>query len=253
MIAKGVTVSRGRLAIHGRWYRDGKDGRMPTIIISHEFGTNMHSTARYARRLCRQGYAVFLFDFCGSHTGTSRGRKPTEMSVLTEVVDLLVVIDYVEAQPFVDSEQLILMGCSQGGLVSAIAAEKRKDEIARLVLLYPALSIPDDARKGSMLGAEIDPAELPETFRIMERFEMGRRYAEDAMELNEWKEMLRYRNPVLIVHGTDDALVDVDYARKAVKIFPDARLVEIEGGKHLFPTAEEQRLAVEATLKFLWE
>ncbi len=26
--------------------------------------------------------------------------------------------------------------------------------------------------------------------------------------------MMQYKNPVLIVHGTDDGLVDIDYARK---------------------------------------
>ncbi len=32
--------------------------------------------------------------------------------------------------------------------------------------------------------------------------------------LSEWQ-MMRYENPVLIVHGTDDELVDIDY--KAAK------------------------------------
>ncbi len=31
--------------------------------------------------------------------------------------------------------------------------------------------------------------------------------------------MMRYKNPVLIVHGTDDELVDIDYARKAARYF----------------------------------
>ena len=58
---------------------------------------------------------------------------------------------------------------------------------------------------------------------------------------------------MLIVHGTEDELVDIDYARKAAKIFPNATLVEIEGGKHLFPTLKERKIAVEAAIRFLWE
>lgn len=253
LITRGIYIREGKLVIHGRWYMDGREEKWPAIIICHEFGTNMHSTARYAKILCRQGYAVFIFDFCGSESGTSQGRKSTEMSVTTEVVDLLKVIDYVESRPFVNNKHIFLMGCSQGGLVASLAAEKRKNEIEKLVLLYPALSIPDDARKGSMLDAEFHTDEIPETFVVMKRFNMGKRYMADAIVLSEWKEMMRYKNPVLIVHGTDDELVDIDYARKAAKIFPNAKLVEIDGGHHLFPTLEERKLAVEETIKFLWE
>lgn len=254
MIIRGVTIREGELAIHGKWYMDGRDEKLPTVIICHEFGTNMRFTGRYAQMLCRQGYAVFCFDFCGSESGTSQGRKSTEMSVTTEVVDLLVVLDYVESRPFVNTDAVFLMGCSQGGLVASLAAEKRKDEVRKLVLYYPALSIPDDARKGSMLGAVFNGDEIPESFKVLnDKFRVGKRYVADAIKLSEWREMMRYKNPVLIVHGTEDELVDIDYARKAVKIFPNATLVEIEGGKHLFPTLKERKIAVEAAIRFLWE
>ncbi|WP_456153605.1 alpha/beta hydrolase family protein, partial [Mogibacterium sp.] len=137
MITRGVTIREGSLAIHGRWYMDGREEKQPTIIICHEFGTNMRFTSRYAQMLCKQGYAVFIFDFCGSESGTSRGRKSTEMSVTTEVIDLLVVLDYVQDRPFVNKNAVFLMGCSQGGLVASLAAEKRKNEVKKLVLYYP--------------------------------------------------------------------------------------------------------------------
>ena len=254
MITRGVTIREGSLAIHGKWYMDGREEKQPTIIICHEFGTNMRFTSRYAQMLCKQGYAVFIFDFCGSESGTSRGRKSTEMSVTTEVIDLLVVLDYVQDRPFVNKNAVFLMGCSQGGLVASLAAEKRKNEVKKLVLYYPALSIPDDARKGSMLGAEFSGEEIRDSFKVMnDKFRVGKRYVADAIVLSEWREMMRYKNPVLIVHGTDDELVDIDYARKAAKIFPNAKLVEIKGGKHLFPSLEERKIAVAETIRFLWE
>ena len=86
-----------------------------------------------------------------------------------------------------------------------------------------------------------------------DKFRVGKRYVADAIVLSEWREMMRYKNPVLIVHGTDDELVDIDYARKAAKIFPNAKLVEIKGGKHLFPSLEERKIAVAETIRFLWE
>ena len=40
-----------------------------------------------------------------------------DMSVMTEMKDLKAVIDYAESLPYTDADRLVLMGCSQGGLV----------------------------------------------------------------------------------------------------------------------------------------
>jgi pimeloyl-ACP methyl ester carboxylesterase len=40
--------------------------------------------------------------------------------------------------------------------------------------------------------------------------------------------------PTLIVHGTADAILNIDgHGRRLAKVLPDARLAEIEGGPHL--------------------
>ena len=46
------------------------------------------------------------------------------MTVLTEAADLEAVIRYAQAQPESDPDHLILMGCSQGGFVSAMVAAR---------------------------------------------------------------------------------------------------------------------------------
>ncbi len=44
-----------------------------------------------------------------------------------------------------------------------------------------------------------------------DKFRVGKRYVADALLcLSEWREMMRYKQPVLIAHGTDDELVDID-------------------------------------------
>ncbi len=68
------------------------------------------------------------------------------MSVTTEVIDLLVVLDYVQDRPFVNKNAVFLMGCSQGSSLHLLP--KRKDEIKRNTLLA---SVPaPDARKSSL-------------------------------------------------------------------------------------------------------
>lgn len=55
--------------------------------------------------------------------GKSDGNT-TDMSVLTEVKDLEAVIEYAESKTYTNSSKILLMGCSQGGFVSAITAAK---------------------------------------------------------------------------------------------------------------------------------
>ena len=89
--------------------------------------------------------------------GSKNTDKTTDMSVLTEVMDLEVVIDHVlQLSPIDGDKGVVLMGCSQGGFVSALTAAKRKEQVSRLVLFYPALCIPDDARAGNLRRIQKD-------------------------------------------------------------------------------------------------
>ena len=48
------------------------------------------------------------------------------------------------------------------------------------------------------------------------------------------QEISSYRGPVLIVHGTKDNIVNLEYSRQAQRSYPDAKLHIIEGGAHGF-------------------
>ena len=143
---------RDGLTIRGTEYRPA--GRnLPAAIVCHGFMAFQDTVRDYTKGRARLGYAAYCFDFCGGSVakGKSDG-KTTAMSVLTEVKDLEAVIRYVQDLPYIGSE-LLLMGCSQGGFVSALTAAKHPEQISRLVLFYPAFCIPDDARAGKIMFA----------------------------------------------------------------------------------------------------
>lgn len=48
---------------------------------------------------------------------------------------------------FVDPDRIALMGASQGGMASAVAASRHADEFSGLILLYPALIVRDAVRE----------------------------------------------------------------------------------------------------------
>lgn len=249
---------RDGLTIHGTEYRPN-GSHLPAAIVSHGFMANQKTVLHYARHLAEMGYAAYCFDFNGgSVAGSKSDGKTTEMSVLTEVMDLEAVIDYVASLPYIDGTRILLMGCSQGGFVSALTAARHGKQVSKLVLFYPALCIPDDARAGKMMFAIFDPHNVPEIVKCGP-MKLGRRYVTDVLEMDPFAEIVPYLGPVLIVHGTRDGIVHPDYARRAYEAYrgrPDpnapAYLEMIEDGGHGF-SRKHDKAAIEHLTRFITE
>lgn len=225
-------IERNGLTIRGTRYGEPVRHK-PAVILSHGFMANSSMCGKYAGLLAEMGYLAFIFDFCGGCLiGRSSG-KTTDMSVLTEKDDLDAVIRYVSSLPYVDNDRISLLGCSQGGFVSAMAAADAPERIASLVLLYPAFCIPDDARKGRMMFAKFDPANVPEKLRCGP-MRLGAGYVKAVQDMDPCAAIRGYTGPVLYLHGTADKIVDIAYARRAKQEYPDCEYHEIDGGGHMF-------------------
>ena len=251
------SCSREGLTIRGTEYRSADSG-LPAAIVSHGFMANQDTVRHYTRHLAEIGYAAFCFDFNGgSVMGSKSTGKTTDMSVLTEMMDLEVVIDHVLQLPHVNADRgVVLMGCSQGGFVSALTAAKRKEQISQLVLFYPALCIPDDARAGKMMFARFDPHNIPERINCGP-MKLGRRYVTDVLDMDPFAEITPYPGPVLIIHGTNDNIVHPDYAQHTFEAYSkrsapraSVHLEMIEGGAHGFAKKHDV-LALEKLDQFL--
>lgn len=222
----------GTLRIKGYLLKPAYSGKMPAAIVSHGFASNTGFTEKYAKCFADAGYATVYFDFCGSGRSKSDGES-INMSVQTQKEDLSAVLNQLLKYDYVDHSKIILAGCSQGGLVSAMLAAEREEDVSKLILYYPALCIPDDARRGEMLGSKFDPNNVPPTFRAL-FVKLGAKYALDAQALDPYREICSYSKPVLICHGSADKIVHLSYAQRAAKQYPDAKLVVIPRGDHGF-------------------
>jgi hypothetical protein len=229
---------RDRLTIRGHVF--GKDALpKPAVILSHGFLANQKMCYDYAKLLAELGYAAFTFDFCGGGLRNSSDGKSDDMTVLTEKADLLAVFQYVRSLSYVDADNISLLGCCQGAFVSMLVAKAIPNEISRLLLLYPALCIPDDARKGKMMFFRFDPEHLPE---LLGRFPMklGSAYAKTVLQMDVMKEIGGFDRPVLYLHGTEDKIVPLRYAQEAKDKYPSCQYHEIIGGGHMFRGKAEQ-------------
>lgn len=246
VVAK-LSVKKGRQNIYGEVYlpEDGT-GVYPVIIIGHEYGVNHHSVSKYAEMFARGGIAAYIFDFCGGGSGSRSDGSLLEMSVMTEVADMTAVLDEIAIQPFADKEHIFLMGASQGGLVAALTAAEKEQDIAGLVLYYPALIIPDVAR-----AQYSSVAEIPGTFNNL-GITVGKPYYADILDLDVYGTIGKYSNDVLIIHGGSDSLVPIRVSERALEVYPSAKLIPLKGANHMF-YGEDAATAGRLTLAFMEE
>lgn len=227
--SEDLWCERDGLRIYGIVYRPkGIEGRMPAVIFSHGFGGSHNTGAQYAQRLAAKGYVVYCFDFCGATSSSRSDGATTDMSIFTEESDLKAVVATIKAQDYVDSSQLYLMGTSQGGMVSAMAAAELSADIKAAILLYPALCIADNAKEwfGTKDG-------IPDTYNLW-GVTLGRAYFERLFDFDTYGYISRYTGPVLIVHGDQDGIVPVSYAEQAAETYANAELHILPGAGHGF-------------------
>lgn len=133
-----------------------------TVILCHGFGGTHEDMVPYAEYLAKYGYVTYVFDFRGGSPKSKSEGSTTKMTPLTEKNDLSDVYEYLIKQDYVKTGKVYIIGNSQGGFVSSMYAAENKDKVAGLLLLFPALVIPDNAR-----DLYSDKNSIPDTIDFM--------------------------------------------------------------------------------------
>ena len=71
----------------------------------------------------------------------------------------------------------------------------------------------------------------------------------DVIGMDPIREIAAYPGPVLIIHGTKDAIVPLEYSQRAQQAYPNGQLCVIEGGGHGF-APKHDRVAIEQLRRF---
>ena len=217
-----VFVKENGKVIRGYIYKpDTKEEKYPTVIFSHGFGSSCQFFLHHADDVIKAGFACIFFDFIGGGQVSLSDGTIEEMTIETEVEDLSEILEFTKKLSFVDEDKIFLWGESQGGVVSTLVGVKNINETAGLILWYPAFVIPDGARERLKAG-------INEAFGI----KLCPDYDIIASKLNLYEEMDKYKNPVMIIHGNRDEVVDVEYSKKALGHFEKSSLVVIDGAGH---------------------
>jgi hypothetical protein len=229
-------IKNGSRNIYGVISKPKYEGKkQPIAIVSHGFnGTHAYGRS-YFETLNGLGYQVYVFDFpCGSVYSRSDNHT-INMSVLDEVNDLKAIVSYFQRQEDVDSKGIVLIGESQGGLVTALTSASMPKKVKSTILIYPALCIPDNWNERYPTEADI-----PDTTKVW-NVPVGRRFFLEARKIDVFGSIKKYKNPVLIVQGDKDPVVSMDDSRRAVETYKNARLYVIPGAGHGFKPEEQQQ------------
>jgi pimeloyl-ACP methyl ester carboxylesterase len=135
-------------------------------------------------------------------------------------------------------EPVALIGSSMGGYLAALYAA-RHPEVAGLVLLAPAFSF--HKRWTEMLGEEAlarwkrDGEMMVYHYAANRDMALSYRLMEDAERYEPYPS---FTQPCLILHGTGDTVVPVEYSEKFARQHPNVQLVRLESGHELTEVLE---------------
>ena len=206
----------------------------PVIILSHGYNGHKSDFDLSAKYFAENGIGAVCHTFCGGSTRDESGFGTTKMTLFTEKEDLLAIVD--EVKKWKQTEKIFLFGASQGGMVSAMTAEEIEEDIEGLILLYPALCIPDNWNKRFPRLEDIPDSE--ELWGMT----LGRTFFESIHGCSV-KEMLgKYSKNVLIMHGVEDDVVPYEYAKWAEKTYQNAKLEIFHNEGHGFSENGNRRM-----------
>lgn len=241
VITENRWLERDGQKIYGKLFLpEETDAPLPLVILSHGLGSDHRIMEPYAESFAENGFAAFVFDYIGGSEESMSDGNMTGMSVLTEAEDLSCILQSFRSDSRFSEDEIFLFGGSQGGFISAYAAGEHPDEIAGLVLLYPAFNLQDICRK---LVSDAD--EIPDSVVIGEHT-VGSLYIRDMLTFDIYEVLRQYPGPVLLFHGTADPYVPLEYTQRAGQVLADARVVIIEGAEHGFDGEDRNRVEREA-------
>ncbi len=229
-----ITVEHHERTIYGDAYIPEAE-RFPVVIMSHGFNGYKDDFKGIAEQLLEADIASLTFTFCGSGSRDPSGFKTTDMTLYTEREDLVALIDYAKRIEGFNGT-LYLFGGSQGGMISALAAEERGEDVDGMILLYPAFGIHDDWNNMYPASAYPTDDSLPETVKNFNGWgvDLGKNFIISARNVDVFSHMKNFTKPVLIFHGDNDAVVNIKYSKQATgeNGYPNSKLLEFANFVH---------------------
>jgi fermentation-respiration switch protein FrsA (DUF1100 family) len=179
------------------WYlpppRSSPERPGPVMIFAHGNAETIDTAAADMAGAAALGLGLLAVEYPGY--GRSGGR-PSQAGITAA---MLAAYDALTARPEVDARRIVACGRSLGGAAACVLAQKRP--IAALILVSTFTRVADFTRRY-----------LLPSFLVRDPFDnLGA--------------VSRFKGPLLVVHGRNDAMIPFDHARRLHRAAPGSRLV----------------------------
>jgi len=192
---------------------------VPIVILFHglNYGKDSNANRALEKIFLEHNFATLDVDFfsCGESVGNSDERNVKEF-----VENVLSAIKFLKEKGYT---KLAIYGCSFGGVASVIAASKNSD------LSVMALKAPGMGQKSRKLS----------------------NYKND-FDTKSWiKAGTKVKIPTLIVHGSKDEEVELQFSKDLAKSIKNSKLEIIKGADHRFTKKEDFDRCIKLLAEFI--
>lgn len=228
--------------------------RVPLAIICHGFVGSRIGVDRLfvkaARALAEDGYMVIRFDYigCGESSGSYGAEGLESMIAQTKTV-----LSYGLSCADVDPTRVTLIGHSLGGAVALLTGVR--DRRVKNLILWAAVGYPfNDIIK--IVGRDTYDASVKAGSADYAGYGFTPVFFNSLAEYQPFQEADKFSGDVLVVHGTSDEVIPVDYAFLYQKLFwkrPEGRCdkeIIFQAG-HTFSSGEAQSQVIGATRQWM--
>lgn len=235
-------------------YEVAGDPRRPAILLIEGMGGDIAGWHRTLPTLAAERFVV-AFDLRGNGRSSRLEHEVTAADLAEDAVALLDELAIVRAD---------VWGMSMGGLVAQELALLHPSRVRTLVLgcTHPGGThrVPSEAT-GRFWDALYAPGFLEDHREHVEedraarggrsQTATSRRYQRAAARaFDSWDRLPQLEVPTLVIHGTEDRVIDVENGRLLASRIPEAELVLLEGAGHVFHSERADEVS-EIVLGFL--
>ncbi|MHA6533757.1 alpha/beta hydrolase family protein [Paenibacillus sp. BAC0078] len=224
--------------------------RVPLAVICHGFVGNRIGVDRIfvkaARELASDGYMVIRFDYAGC--GESSGNYGSE-NMESMIAQTRAVLDYGISSADVDPQRVTLIGHSLGGAVALLTGVR--DRRVKNLVLWAAVGYPfNDIVK--IVGREAYDRAVQSGSSDFAGYNFTPVYFNSLAAFQPFQEAAKFSGDVLVIHGTSDDVIPVDYAFLYQKLFwtrPEGRCDKevIFQADHTFSSGQAQTQVLKRT------
>jgi dipeptidyl aminopeptidase/acylaminoacyl peptidase len=229
------TASKGSLKVNFLWAKPIEKGPLPTIMVHPGMLQNAQDMRGVLIDLADQGFISVAIDY----QRLVDGEWQTSTMPLRNKDEIDFILDQVTQNPWVDSDNIGLLGFSLGGAHSLKIAENNP-LIKAVVVYYPmtdfvrwAKSFEDDFIL-SFIVKQIKASYLDESIEHTDATHLALVSQYSAINFTN-----KIKASVLVIHGDNDKIAPVEYSKSFVKSLQlsgnqDSKLVVINKGSHGF-------------------